>query len=247
MNFCRVFYVDLLRGVLRGRYLLGVIPAVLNLIILWSAADVQNYALAGLPLHSGITILPPLWLLFCIMFFLMNLTYAKDALTGFGSQLFVRSGSRKCWWLSKCLWTLCTAILYTVLFNLYLVLGRILSGTEALSFAYHFSFFQLCFLLIVLPTLSLAVFSLGQTVMSLFLPEAVSFYLTIVALIVMGFCDGIFLPVQGLMILRSGLISEGGYMPSEILASDILWFVILFLTGLILIKKKAVTGKDSER
>lgn len=48
--------------------------------------------------------IPYLWLINHIGLLYFTLHYMHDDLEGFGQQMILRSGSRPCWWISKCVW-----------------------------------------------------------------------------------------------------------------------------------------------
>lgn len=267
MRFYKLLQTDLKQGVLRKRYFAAATPALFCLVSMqmeWSEyriadhftdADLQMYAFRGMPLHSGITDVPPLWLFICLLFLLMNLTYTPDGFTGYGRQIFIRSGSRRQWWLSKCLWSYGSAIVYIALFDLFLGLGAIFLGADKyfqaskvwmnINFSVTRTLLarQILILTFLLPAVSLAVFSVVQSVLSLVFTEAVSFYMTLASLIVMSFMDSVLLPLNGLMILRSRMITEEGYSPAWEFLAALLWSAALFAAGDVMIRRKSVVSK----
>ena len=138
MSWLKLLRHDLRCGLLRWRYLL--VPALVLLpcivcrseVVLTGAPgtwmDYMLYCFKGsLPLNasSELTLaLPTFWLLAMAGCLLLNLDYLLSDLTQAGQQIIFRSGKRRGWYLSKCVWNLCSCGL-----SLALICGSVLGFT----------------------------------------------------------------------------------------------------------------------
>ncbi|MCD8300801.1 MAG: hypothetical protein LUC41_06485 [Clostridiales bacterium] len=59
--------------------------------------------------------IPVLWGLIMILPLFITLQYPFRDMTGYGTQLLLRSGKRRTWWLSKCGWDLISTVIYFLL------------------------------------------------------------------------------------------------------------------------------------
>lgn len=55
---------------------------------------------------------PILWILVILIISFINLRYPADNLCGFGRHMLILSGSRRGWWVSKCVWQLLSVCIY---------------------------------------------------------------------------------------------------------------------------------------
>jgi hypothetical protein len=71
---------------------------------------------------------PTMWLLIMGAGLFMNLDYLLGDLSLSGQQIIVRSGNRRGWYFSKCIWNLCSTALYLLLGSLGVLVFTILMG-----------------------------------------------------------------------------------------------------------------------
>lgn len=62
--------------------------------------------------------IPKEWLVVQFLFFILIAKYPKKDLEQQGIQIFIRTNSKRTWWLSKCVWLFCSGVLYYGLFYL---------------------------------------------------------------------------------------------------------------------------------
>lgn len=55
---------------------------------------------------------PILWMLVILIISFINLRYPADNLCGFGRHILILSGSRRAWWISKCVWQMLSVCIY---------------------------------------------------------------------------------------------------------------------------------------
>ncbi len=168
--------------------------------------------------------LPLSWLLTMGSCLFLNLDYVWGDLSLTGQQILVRCGSRRRWFLSKCLWSGASTCLYLllILFSgslLVLLTGgslslsptpalleRMLMVPDGLSLSTGKSLI----LTLLLPLLSLASLNLLQMTLCLFTKSAVSFLMTLGLLFLSVYFQSPLLPGNSAMVIRSQLVTARG-------------------------------------
>lgn len=140
MSWRKLFAHDLRCGLLRWRYALVLplfaLPCVMGRGELGNYGGGANWMDMMLYCFRGTSTieLPALWLLVIAGCLLLNLDYMLNDLTLSGQQIIVRCGSRRGWYISKCLWNLCACVFYFALACLtVLVFTWAAGGTAALE------------------------------------------------------------------------------------------------------------------
>ncbi len=181
-----------------------------------------------LPLNaqSQSFLFPTEWLAIQMLLCYFTLGYMQEDFTRGGAQVITRMGSKTLWWLSKCLWNVCSVTLffclgYGILFLLTVLTGKSPAFTLNPSvFAFYFScslpetgaaqselFLALC----VLPWLTAAAVNLVQMALTIFLKPAYAYFATGCWLIVgVYYAHALLLPNYGLSV-RSGAVGVYGF------------------------------------
>ena len=143
MNWRKVCAHDLYCGLLRPRYLwamlIFMVPCIMNQIdlnFLGYRATWMDYMMGcfeGVNRVDPKTFqFPTMWLLIMGAGLFMNLDYLLGDLSLSGQQIIVRSGNRRGWYFSKCVWNLCSTALYLLLGSLGVLVFTILMGGGSL-------------------------------------------------------------------------------------------------------------------
>ena len=243
MSWLKLLRHDLRCGLLRWRYLL--VPALVLLpcivcrseVVLTGAPgtwmDYMLYCFKGsLPLNAGSELtlaLPTFWLLAMAGCLLLNLDYLLSDLTQAGQQIIFRSGKRRGWYLSKCVWNLCSCGLYLALICGSVLGFTLLFGGQASAqstpeiLEIHFqemgtemarlTLWQGVIAAVLMPLVTLMALSMLQMALSLLVRPIVSFLVTFAILVLAVYCNLPILPGTGAMVIRSGLLLPEGISP----------------------------------
>lgn len=172
---------------------------------------------------------PVMWMLSIGLCLFINLDYPVDDLTAFGQQVIIRSGSRSQWWLSKCVWNLCSCIIYFLLayftvlvfcilthvhisaFNTpeitRLVLGEIYFDS---SVDLTMKIYETVLIVMLAPFLITAALSMLQMTLSLVIKPVMCFLVSISILIVSAYYMAPLAIANYSMIIRNGRFLSGG-------------------------------------
>ncbi len=172
--------------------------------------------------------LPMLWLAIFIVALLLTLRYPFRDIKTIGYQVILRTGSRVFWWLNKCLWNMCCAVVYYMLIlvciTLYCTINDIplnlTVSIDVLSVIFDdilladgcdsISLGTLINAVILLPAIVICCFSILQMVISL-LTRPVYGFLVCVALLAASSCSTSSLLIGGYgMLIRSECFVENG-------------------------------------
>ncbi|MCM1083854.1 MAG: hypothetical protein NC393_08940 [Clostridium sp.] len=199
--------------------------------------------------------------LFTLLMFATG-SYAEESLREFGGMLIVKSGDRKKWWFSKCLWCVCLNLIFfglvwlTFASYIWLKTGELHMQSRYL-FPIKFPFLaqtsseQLWILAIVMPLLVGITSSLLMLVISLFAGSVGSIAVSLL-LIVCGeyYATGIN-PYEYAMVLRYyELYYDSSVPPHYILnwSHGIIYLcalcVVLVVAGYLIIRKKNLIEKN---
>lgn len=244
MNWFKLLRHDLRCGLLRWRYLAVLAIFLLPCLIfhadcVWqetpeSWMDYLLYTFQGkepiLELRLGEPVLlPMLWLLVMGGCLFLNLDYMLGDLTNAGQQVILRGRTRQGWFLSKCVWNLCSCGLYvcgvilvTLIFTI-LTGGKIsLRNTPALSMPLFFAVAmedvtlnagQGVLMAIVLPLLTLSAFSMLEMTLCLLVKPIISFFACMVLLVISVYIHSPLILGNGAMTVRSSLVAPDGIAP----------------------------------
>lgn len=175
-------------------------------------------------------LLPITWLAAMVGCLLMNLDYFLSDLTKEGMQVILRSGSRRGWYLSKCLWNLAACGLYCLLaFLTTLVFSLVTGGSASLASTPELSYdilnsgeqgwislapWQTAVAGMLLPYLTLAALSMLQMTLCLFYKPILSFIVSAGILVVSVYVRSPLVLGNGAMSIRSAFVNPEGVSPA---------------------------------
>ena len=267
MNWCKLVAYDLRKGLLRWRYLGSMFIFFVPCMELWmniryldnpgSFMDYMLYLFKGtepIAKYDGILTqvrMPIVWILSVTGCLFLNLDYLPKELSFSGQNVFVRSNSRKWWYLSKCVWNLCSCALYFFLAVLTAAIAVLMTGAnfslentpEVSKVVFGAVILEplnlnsLIGILIsfVLPYITVAALSLLEMLLCLRFKPVMSFIICICILVLSVYWDSPFAIGNGAMVIRSEYIANNGLptMPSLLfpllvifvcIAGGITWF-----------------------
>lgn len=240
MSWGKLLRHDLRCGLLRWRYLLA--PLIFLLPCLVVQMDFAWYDIPGswmdylLYIFQGkepitelqpneAVILPMFWLMVVGGCLFLNLDYLLSDLTNEGTQVIVRGSTRAGWYLSKCVWNLCSCALYlcaagamTLLFTVLFGGSVTLKNTPALSCELlmtpgrevALTPWQGALLGIAAPYFTLAALSMLEMTLCLFVKPVFSFLACMAILVMAVYANTPFVLGNGAMAVRSQFASPEG-------------------------------------
>lgn len=275
MNFAKLLAHDLRCGALRWRYLLAALFFLLPCIQLRSHlalmetggtfGDYLMYCFMGSVPFDAITgepdlQLPVLWLLVMGGCLLLNLDYLLYDLTNAGQQVIVRSGARRDWYLSKCLWNCIACCVYFLLACLSVLAFVLATGGQAvwentpaitLSRFYRvvndvvfLSPGQVMICAALLPLLTVMALSILEMTLCLFLKPIISFLITMLLLITAVYWNSPFVFGTGGMVMRSRFLAVDGADPVISIVFALLILVGSILAGSLRFRRTDILGLE---
>ena len=183
----------------------------------------------------------------------------SDDLSGLGQYVICRSGKRRNWWLSKCLWNFTSVLIYFVLSNIIVLLFAIFNNAE-LSFnisenmnliccvgdgQYPIAQWNIGFLqLYLMPILVCSAISMLQMFISLFVRPLVSYIVTIVIYFSSMYKLSDLLLGNYAMILRSDSTTMNGVSSSWGIIFSVGLIVVAVVSGLIYFKNYNILSRE---
>ncbi len=254
MNLHKLFFHDVRCGLFRFRYLAAIVIFVLPCIQFASLLDGTGltgtwidyllYCFKGMePIRNVSTAmqvrLPMMWLLVMEGGLIINLDYLLNDLSQIGQQIICRSWSRRNWFLSKCLWNICSCLLY------FFLAGAAVAGCLLVSkgtFSFHntpkitaeifmlsapitIQVWQGLIAVVLLPLSTITALSMLQMALCLFLKPILCFVICTSLLVVSAYVDSALVLGNGAMAMRSSLVVPNGLD----------WRTALFLNGIVIL------------
>ncbi|HIT02007.1 MAG TPA: hypothetical protein IAC21_04185 [Candidatus Enterenecus merdae] len=266
MSWLKLLRHDLGCGLVRWRYLLVPALVLFPCIACRSGAvltaapgtwmDYMLYCFKGaMPMNASselVLALPTFWALAMAGCLLLNLDYLLSDLTQAGQQIIFRSGNRRGWYLSKCVWNLCSCGLYMTLICAAVLVFTLLSGGQASAQStpeiLEINFSELMtetalltpgqgvIAAVLLPLMTLMALSMVQMTLCLLLKPILSFVASLAVLVLAVYCNLPWIPGTGAMVIRSGLLLPGGISPG--MAALVAGGIILLSAGVGCLKFK---------
>lgn len=274
MSWFKLMHHDLRCGLLRWRYLAAMLLCVFPCLTLCGVYPIFNttgtwmdcmlYFFQGKESivrlsPSDRIVLPIFWLVEIGGCLFMNLDYPLSDLTNFGQQVIIRGGTRRGWYLSKCLWNLCACVVYFLVLAFAALVFTLLTGgnltlhnTEELSmFVFagimnpvSLSLQQCLLLAIVLPFLTIAALSMLQMTLCFFVKPVVSFFACMCILVIAIYWDNPFSLGNGAMTLRSSIIAADGNDPYLCALTALAVIVVCVIMGAVRFSKMDILGLE---
>lgn len=199
--------------------------------------------------------MPVLWLLAMGSCLYMMLDYFGDDLAKDGQQVLIRCGSRRVWFLSKCLWNLFGCCLYFLLASLTAwVLSRSMGGSfygdmEQLMLVLpllqvpSLSWGQGILSAVICPLLTLWAVSILQMTLCLIVKPVISFLISISLLALSAYVSSPWIPGNGAMSLRSGFL--GGMIdPGKAAAMALLVIALCIIIGTVRFRRSDILSTE---
>ena len=166
---------------------------------------------------------PALWMLLYLLLAYIVLYYPHRDLEENGQNILIRTGGRELWWLSKCVWSALTVVLYFIDGWAVAVLGCILTGVPLtmklspnINVLFEMSGFglrhpdALAAETMIMPLLVMISVSLMQMALSLYVRPVFSFIITIAVLLAgTYFMNPLFISNYAMPVRSSGMITGG--------------------------------------
>lgn len=204
--------------------------------------------------------LPVLWFLILAGCLFLNLDYLLDDLTQEGQQMMVRAVSRRGWYLSKCVWGLCSCGLFLVLGLLTCLVFALLCGGE-LSLCNDPLVSQVTLgawtdtplmpweavlIGMVLPCLTLVGFNQLQMTLCLYIKPILSFLICVCGLVAALLFSFAWVPGNGAVTARSDLLKPGLLSPVPLLVTALCLWVVSVIAGVIRFRRMDLLRYEGE-
>lgn len=149
--------------------------------------------------------IPMLWIAL-ILWCSLSVTGKAEECTGYGQQIFLRSGDRRLWWLSQCCWNAVTTLTYYMLGFVTLLGCALAKGWRITGF---------CVFRLVAPIiLGTVCWNLLQMYIAMYTGTVISVFVTCTMLISSIYINSPFLMGNYWMAMRCSPVMEGGVEPS---------------------------------
>lgn len=245
MSLCKLLRHDLRCGLLRWRYLLVPLLFLLPCIACRSMLalmedggtwmDYMMYCFKGAKpvvyrAEELELALPTFWLLAMGGCLFLNLDYLLRDLTNAGQQIIIRSGDRRSWYFSKCLWNLCGCVLYMLLAVAAVLVFTLIFGGQAsplntpavtlanfgevLTEPVTLTGAQGLLAAVLLPLVSLMALSMLQMTLCLLVKPVISFLISMALLVTAVYCNSPLVLGTGAMVIRGKALVPGGISPT---------------------------------
>lgn len=228
-----------------------------------SIADGLIYLFKGVrEFQSGTNIqfdLPTAYILLNVLLAFIIGNYAVKDLYGYGKDILIRCRNKKHWWISKCVWNICSVTLFYVVIWIVLLIVNIVAGKISLQPTEQICYgiiglpqsmesemtinsgiqqLQKLFVIaVVLPLLTSMAISAIQMTLAFVLSPIVSYICVIAFLIAGAFFNHPFLLGNYFMLLRSDLIISEGYNVVVAVFIDVVFVCLSFVGGYLFFKK----------
>lgn len=257
MKYCKVIAYDLRQGIGRKRYLalplLVLLPCLSWGIMMYGASTpgtlgdcLVSIWLGRPPIQPDEKniVLPIIWMLSIMGTMYFNLDYLINDLTQFGQQVVFRIDRRKWWFLSKCLWCVSICTLYfLVCLGCALLADLVVGGEITLCNTPEFLLYytgqlpppmttlQCLVLHTLLPWLAVTAFNIVEMTLCLFVKPVLSFLATLLLVVLTVFWSSPFFFGNAAMVIRSGMLTEGGLSPVTLALSCVAVILVCVLVG----------------
>ncbi|MBO6159017.1 MAG: hypothetical protein J6P72_07140 [Firmicutes bacterium] len=204
--------------------------------------------------------LPPLhWLVSVEGILFLSLDYPLEDLSGEGMQILLRAGSKRKWYLSKCVWNVCNCLVY-FLFMLFsgliwtLFSKGILSlkdYTDVSNMVYEWSIdpdivtIQMLWISgILMPFLTVAALNLFQMSLCLYTKPVFAFMVTTAALIISDYYESPYFIGNLGMGIRVLAYLESGYSVIQLMIIPLVWVCVSVVAGSIRCRRMDILSRE---
>ena len=225
-------------------------------------ADYLIYAFRGMevyiPSPDKKFEIPVIWLSMNLYVAFLIGDYPLKDILGFGQQILIRSNHRGQWWFSKCIWNLCSVLLFYFIGNLVIFLFALafcggtvsMTPTEVVSMTANIDINRLTdhkwiLFVFVIPFLTSITLSLVQMTLEFVTKPIFSYAIVVCILILSGYFFTPFLIGNNSMLLRSEIVLQNGIplIAAVLFAIFLIGFTVL--AGYLIFKRYDVLAKKS--
>lgn len=189
-------------------------------------------------------LVPMYWFVFQIGISYFIAYYAHKDLVENGRALYIASRNRMAWWNSKCLWCICSVLIYFIVSILSIAGTAMAFGAEGSlqmtpEFAFveltsgleYVSFGEVILISIVVPFIVTTALCLLQLLLSFILSPVVSFALMCGQYILAAYYTAWYLPGSFTMWLRSSYVDKEGLHPLSGCIISVVIIIIAYVSG----------------
>lgn len=245
--FDKMVLSDLTQGCIKDK------PGIFDtLLYLFSGNDAFNAE------KNNIFVMRPAWLVMSVTPAFLVYSYAASELEGMGLHFLLKEGSRKIWWLGKCVWNcISVLIMYVITYGILFVKMLIEGQDFASVFTVHKDICrevveinivpdaEAMMFLVLIPICIYAGMSLLQMALSLILNPAVSFLFVVTVYVVSAYASLPFLPGGYTMVKRWNIAGLGGGLnPQTGILIAVIMGTLGVIGGLLYLKKMDIYGKE---
>jgi len=200
------------------------------------------------PFQPGVDsqfIFPAVWIL---MYFLLSyfvLYYPYNNLEDNGRYLLISSGSRRMWWLSKCVWNICSVLLFFILGWCVIFAGCAVTDRElSLGISQNIWMFlnmkpsdefmmskTMTFEIMAMPVIVMVAHNLFEMTLSLYIRPIFSFVFTCVITLVSAYFQSPWLMCCYAIPVRSGAMTASGFSCIQGVILSVLTALISVVVG----------------
>ena len=264
---------DVLRGIKESRYRYAICVILIFILIIMNnnsmrsvLRDIDSNALGMMDnimyMLKGMSVyiegkgrdfkLPVCWMTVQFACSVVVFNYIKTDIRGIGTGIIIRMRSKKKWWLSKCIWNVCSvALLYILLYAGCCIVSLMYNGTmgfnreiflELNGVAYgSVDIKSVILFLIFMPMLTSIALSLLQMCMSIVISPVISLMSIMVIDILSCYFTTPFLVGNYSMLLRSAIYKADGISLSTALAGNIIIIAVAVVLGMLLFDRSDLT------
>lgn len=159
--------------------------------------------------------------------------------------IFIRTQKRSTWWYSKCIWNICSVLLYMAILYATVYAFSIITGNTYMDFNYFLAHAEISLSsrimqLIVVPTATTIALCLAQMVISIETSPIYGVMAQIIQIVISVFFLTPVLPANFYMYKRSGFFySEGISIETELVVCAMI-SIIAVIAGRIIVEKKDI-------
>lgn len=224
-------------------------------LLLYSFGGMQEYTPSpGEPFRF-----PAFWMLIYLLLAYITLYYPYNDLDESGQNILIRSGGRRLWWLSKCVWNISSVICFFVLAWVIFGLGCLATGNSlSLELSaniagilkldpgkYLLSPVRLIPQTFLLPLLVMTAMNLFQMTLSLFIKPFYSFIVTAAVLLTSAYYLSPFFIGNYAMPLRSDQMVENGVNLTVGIVVSVVIILISVIAGGIIFQRRDILKGES--
>lgn len=245
----RIIKEDILRGFYHNRYrFLLVVIVITGVVVLMtgrrhSMTDIILFLQGGCEysdmLRNGRIEFPYIWLLMQFMPAFLVFNYCNDDCEGVGVDVLIKCQSRVLWWFSKCIWNVCTVIVFYIITYFITFIKALGNGKTDIKVN------AVVIYLMAVPVLVSIAAGLFQMAVSSAFNPVIGLLAVMLLMASSVFFNTPLLIGNVSMVMRSSVYSAQGIAVWKGISTCVLMYVISFIAGMIVFKKKDILHRES--